>query len=381
MRRLLVVVGLVLPALALGQTTRVLPSDSVQSACVLNAANAACVLPLTGKSTAGFIVTAVSSPTGITLVSETSRDGTNWDSHGFADMDSGETLPSIPNASLAVGFGKTLILGGGDRYVRVRASAWTSGSATVAVTGTDTQPLVKADVDRVVSGCVLGADEAVCTLTLAGKMSAGFVVTAVSSPTGITLKAESSRDGVNWDGRKFADADSGERITTIPNASIAVGYGKSIILGGGDRYVRVRADTWTSGNATIQISSSTTPIASAWPADSAWYSTGSITTTTLVQMIAAPAAGLSIYLTSVVASASVAATTTTDQHIALKYGTGTNCGTGTTYLMGAFNSANGGYVWSAYPGTAIKIPAANALCLIHAATGSKIVNVTYYIGG
>lgn len=380
MRRLSLAL-LLLPSLALGQTTRVLPSDSVQSACVLNAANAACVLPLAGKMSAGMIVTAVSSPTGITLVSETSRDGTNWDSHGFADMDNGEVLTSIPNASLAVGFGKTLVLGGGDRYVRVRASAWTSGSATIALTGTDTIPSTPLFNDRTTTGCTIGADEATCVISLAGKFSAGMIVTAASTPTGITLKAETSRDGVSWDGHPFQDASTGERITTIPNASLAVGFGKTIILAGGDRYVRVRADTWTSGSVTVALSASNTTIGQPWPADTAQYSTGLSTATSLTQMVAAPAAGLSIYITSIVASASVAATTTTDQHLAIKYGTGTNCGTGTTYLWGAFNSANGGYVWHAYPGTAIKVPAANALCFIHAAAGSKIINITYYIAG
>lgn len=380
MRRLSLAL-LLLPSLALGQTTRVLPSDSVQSACVLNAANAACVLPLAGKTSAGFITTAVSSPTGITLVSETSRDGTNWDDHGFADMDNGEVLSTIPNSSLAAGFGRTLILAGGDRYVRIRASTWTSGSATVAVTATDTTPLIRASADRTTTGCTMGADEATCVLTLSGKYSVGFVITAASTPTGITLKAETSRDGVNWDGHPFQDSSTGERITTIPNASLAVGFGKTIVLAGGDRYARLRADTWTSGSVTVTLAAANTTIGQPWPADTAQYSTGLSTATALTQMIAAPAAGLSIYITSIVASASVAATTTTDQHLAIKYGTGTNCGTGTTYLWGAFNSANGGFVWHAYPGTAIKVPAANALCFIHAAAGSKIINITYYIAG
>lgn len=260
MRALFVVLGLV-PALALGQTSvKVYPTDTVQSACVLNAANATCQVALAGKSSAGFLVTAVSSPTGITLVQESSRDGTNWDAHPFADVSaSGDCITSVPNASLAVGYGKTLILGGGERYVRIRASAWTSGSATVQVTATD---------------------------------SAGPIVCRTT--------------------------------------------------------------------------------------DQATVTTGLVTTTTLTQIVAAPTAG-AIRLLSVVASASVAATTTADQQLRLKSGTGSNCATGTADVIGAFNAANGGFAIAWPPGHGPKLAATSALCWIHAATGSKIITVTYEI--
>lgn len=137
LRRLAAALALVLPALALSQTVRVYPTDTVQSSCSLGALNAYCQVPMAGKSSAGFVITAVSSPNGMTLVAETSRDGTNYDQHQFVDMDSGDRWNSIPNASLAVGLTKTIVLGGGVRYARVKASAWTSGSVTVAVTATD----------------------------------------------------------------------------------------------------------------------------------------------------------------------------------------------------------------------------------------------------
>ena len=105
---------------------------------------------------------------------------------------------------------------------------------------------------------------------------------------------------------------------------------------------------------------------------------GLSTATALTQLIAAPGASVSIYITAWKCSSSAAATATADQQCTLKYGTGTNCGTGTTYLDGCFNPANGG-CHSPFPGGPVKVPANNALCWIHAATGSKIVSVQYFL--
>jgi hypothetical protein len=235
-------------------------------------------------------------------------------------------------------------------------------------------------VDTTQTGCSLGALNATCTVALTGKSSAGFVVTAVSSPTGITLAQESSRDGTNWDGHPFSDVSTGgDCITTIPNGSLAVGFGKTLVLGGGDRYARIRVSAYTSGSVTVAVAATDSMGPNICKSvDQGFATTGLVTTTTLAQLVAAPSAG-SIRLLSVVASASVAATTTTDQQLRLKSGTGSNCGTGTADVLGAFNAANGGFVASWPFGTGPKLPATSALCWMHAATGSKIVTVTYEV--
>jgi len=99
--------------------------------------------------------------------------------------------------------------------------------------------------------------------------------------------------------------------------------------------------------------------------------------TTLTEIQAAPAAGLSIYVTDVHMSASVAATATADQQLTLKYGTGSNCATGTTTVYSYFNAANAGPAGELR--VPIKLPAATALCFIHAAVGSKSVIVNGFI--
>lgn len=107
-------------------------------------------------------------------------------------------------------------------------------------------------------------------------------------------------------------------------------------------------------------------------------SSGLSTATTLTELIAAPGASVSIYITSWKCSSSAASTATTDQQCTIKRGTGTNCGTGTTYVDGCFQTANGGCA-SSFDGGPLKITANNALCWIHAATGSKIVTVNYFL--
>jgi len=250
MRRVLSLL-LLLPSLALGQTSvSVQTTDTIQSGCVLNAANVTCVVPLRGKTSAGFIVTAVSSPTGITLVAETSRDGTNWDGQPFFDMDTGEPFRNgIPNASLAVGFGKTIGLGGGDRFARIRVSAWTSGSATITVTATDSVPQVQGVAERSSGAVTFNAAQVAATVNLAGRRGCGFQVITISSPVGFTLVPELSWDGgTTWTATSFDSVATGLKTTSLANAAIAAGAAWTVVSAGGATHARVRASAYTSGN-------------------------------------------------------------------------------------------------------------------------------------
>lgn len=112
-----------------------LPSVS-SSATALGALNAAVSLDVSSAAGAGMVITAVSTPSGITLIPEISYDGgTTWVATYF-DNPNGDKESTIPNASLAAGVSRTIVTASGITHVRVRASAWTSGSATVQVRGT-----------------------------------------------------------------------------------------------------------------------------------------------------------------------------------------------------------------------------------------------------
>jgi hypothetical protein len=262
--------------------------------------------------------------------------------------------------------------------------------------------------DTVQAGCSLGALNATCEVEMAGKTSAGFVVTAVSSPTGITLVNESTRDGTNWDGHRFVDADGGTTLTSVPNASLAVGYGKGLVLGSGAKRVRVRVSAYTSGSATVTVRASDTPYPSIFPTyevnDGAaqptavttgeyraplvapdgrqyvqlggpvlWRCSVNAIAATLTQCQAAPAAGLSLYVSWLAWQS----TTTTAGTGAIQSGTGTNCGTTTTAIFPASGTANRyGYPASSAAATTIffpvpiKLTAAHALCVIGVATNT-----------
>lgn len=91
-------------------------------------------------------------------------------------------------------------------------------------------------------------------------------------------------------------------------------------------------------------------------------------TTTLVAL----AAGKSIYVTAwdiVVAAA---------DNVTLEYGTGSNCGTGTTALTGPYNmAANGGLAKGSGLGVIFKVPAGNALCIVTSAAVQASGSVSY----
>ena len=210
MRRLLWFALVVFPCLALAQTAvTVSTSDSIQSGCSLAANNATCTLPLRGKSTAGFVVTAISSPV-LTTIAETSRDGTSWDQHWLVDVDSGDRSLTIVDGAHAVGTTRTIMLGGGIRFVRVRVSAYTSGSVTVAVTGTDSSLTF---VDRTI-GNASKPTYVACSPALANTASSS----AIECESGAS---KAHRVRALWVPQVGAQTTAGNRILTFRRVTSA----------------------------------------------------------------------------------------------------------------------------------------------------------------
>jgi hypothetical protein len=259
------------------------------------------------------------------------------------------------------------------------------GSGNVDTPRVTAEQGLQVDVTRVqgantTSSCTVNATGGFCSTSMLGKSTFGVQVTAISSPSGITIQPEVSLDGgTTWKAVKFENATGDDRSLTITSFTAADTY--SVIGVSGATHYRLNCTARTSGSVTFQATASDAMGATYYkPLSTTFATSGLATATTLTQLIAAPASGISIHVKSIHMSASVAATTTADQQLTLKYGTGTNCGTGTTYLWGSFNPANGGFTVSFPLGADLQLPAANALCWIHAATGSKIVNVLYYLG-
>lgn len=94
--------------------------------------------------------------------------------------------------------------------------------------------------------------------------------------------------------------------------------------------------------------------------------------TALTQIVSAKA-GASIYVCGYVFNAGAAAGTAQ-----LEYGTGTNCGTGTTAMTPAFAlGVNGVLADRASFGSGLATPPGNALCLVTTGTGPMQVLIYY----
>lgn len=91
----------------------------------------------------------------------------------------------------------------------------------------------------------------------------------------------------------------------------------------------------------------------------------------------APGAGLRLYITDISASSSVVATTTADNYLELKTGTGGTCGTATAVIWANYNLAF--QPVDTHLTTPIPVAINNELCWMHAATGSKTFIVDGYI--
>jgi hypothetical protein len=107
-----------------------------------------------------------------------------------------------------------------------------------------------------------------------------------------------------------------------------------------------------------------------------------ITTATTTQLVPL-AAGQAIYVCGV--SATIAPSATTADTFLLEYGTGSNCGTGTTVLSGPFGAGDVNtaqppiLITFGDPGTTTTAPASNALCLLSAGATVNIQGVLSYV--
>lgn len=87
-----------------------------------------------------------------------------------------------------------------------------------------------------------------------------------------------------------------------------------------------------------------------------------VASATLTQVVAAPTSG-SIYLRALLVEKATASTGS----VTVKYGTGTNCGTGTTTLLGPVTVPPVGRLT-----LDIQVPAANALCILTDASTTSV---------
>jgi hypothetical protein len=154
-------------------------SGTISTACATGigcAASSYVAVAALGKQGAGAQVTAISSPTGITLQCDVSMNGgTTWSeaAAGSCAFDSAKSgVKSNTINTFVVGDAYSLQGSAGERNIRVRASALTSGTVTFTVSATDTldpsalfgSPGGATSMPPAVA--VIGAQDAVTTTTV-----------------------------------------------------------------------------------------------------------------------------------------------------------------------------------------------------------------------
>lgn len=307
MRKLLTLLVLLWPLASVATETprNVQPSVAI-GPTALGALNATCSVQADGTASAGFQL-AAGTLVG-NLVPEVSIDnGTTWVATYFDDPATGNKASSLVFTSSNPATTRTIIPAGGMRQVRVRVSAYTSGTAN-------------------------------CIITATSAMDPSLL----------------SSSGTNTALPPVAQLIGGEAQNGSQPAAATAGNLRQIVLS-------------TDG---VQYTRPGGPVL--------WHCSLTGVAASLTQCQAAPAAGLSLYITDVFYQTS----TTTSGTFAIQAGLGTNCGTTTIPILPASGTSNRFNAAISTAGvqklnlvTPIKVASSNALCVIGIATNTIDVDM------
>lgn len=193
------------------------------------------------------------------------------------------------------------------------------------------------------------------------------------SPSGCTIK-------LAFQGNNSATATSTAATVSFTPSTGVQTFTVAPTIATGDTYVATYAcsSTYpTAGLITASFSPASTDVLLNIPGygdpcknPSAATSSASVSAVTTLAQQVALAAGKQIYVCQLTVALTVAGTAQ------LEYGTGTNCGTGTTALTGAMNLATATPMSIGWGGAVVTVPAGNALCLV-AVTGTANGVISY----
>lgn len=182
---------------------------------------------------------------GVTFIIEASDDGgTSWFPLQCIDNATGQAGSTwTPGANSSASYDSAV---GGYTHIRVRATAWTSGTANVQLTGQSFayDPVVAAisqplDVD-LTAASVGAANGDLFSVDARGIAAILLQITGTFSAT---VTFQGSDDGTTWSTVNAINASTGVVATT----STAVGLFAIPVR---TRYVRARVTAWTSGSVT-----------------------------------------------------------------------------------------------------------------------------------
>lgn len=206
------------------------------------------------------------------------------------------------------------------------------------------------------------------------RMSAGPTGAAITSVLASQGSHSMSRIGIT--GNAFAAIDAAQNSTPPANV-VSVGYEAAT-------QTTTQPTAATAGNVRRPVTSGDGALYVRQGGPVMWNSALTAIGATLTEIRAAPGAGLKLYVTDI----TVMSDTATGGQFLLRYGTGANCGTGTTTLFPAVAALTTGKL--PYPGNASSaltrefvtpisnIVANNAICVICIATNTCTIQLNGY---
>jgi hypothetical protein len=134
-------------------------------------------------------------------------------------------------------------------FASTQSGTWTVQPGNTA----NTTPWLTRHAEQLGTATALGALNASISQALLGTTGVAAVITATSTPSGITLTPQVSYDGgTNWVAAKFFDPATETALATL--TSFTVGSSYVITASNGATNARVIATAWVSGSVTIRLS-------------------------------------------------------------------------------------------------------------------------------
>jgi len=221
----------------------------------------------------------------------------------------------------------------------------------------------------------INALNAAITMPTAGM--SGVVFQLTGTWTG-TIVLEGSVDGTNYTALPMSAF--GTVVPTVLTSVTANGLYRA--NGATLSSIRVRFSAYTSGTATVMLKggNGSGPIIAdpTSPASCTGSKVISVAAAGTSQLVAL-AAGKTVYVCGF--SVNVVNVKTTDTTFSFVYGTGSNCGTGTTALTGAYQPSAGSTVngGAGSVGTSFQTAVANALCITVVGTTPNVQGFLEYV--
>ena len=233
------------------------------AATALGALNATVQLDVASNLGASMVITAISAPTGMVLTPQVSFDGgTNWVTTWF-DNPTGDKEATIPNASIVAGVSRSIVTAAGATHVRVIATAWTSGSATVQLRATqvlDPSVLFGGAVNSVLRPPVVaqvGGWDGVNLRSITTNASGHIAIQ--DGGNSITVDQSLGTAATRWFAQ-LSDGTNSPSIKAASTAAVATDPALVVAISPNNTIAATQSGTWTVGLSAAQTLATVTSL-------------------------------------------------------------------------------------------------------------------------